>query len=152
MPRSTEVSGSPASGSEAAHAEINLDNLYVVLVEDDDLVRNATVAMLEARGVLVEATDSLEGLRLLVDGIERLPDVLLCDYRLSADHTALDAVQLMQDRLGPLNVVIFSGETIDFSRIEPLRHAQILRKPVSAEHVLTALSSARTPTSDQGAA
>lgn len=68
------------------------------------------------------------------------PSVLLCDDRLSAEHTALDAVQLMQDRLGPLNMLIFSGETIDFKRIEPLRHAQILCKPVSAEQVPVALS------------
>jgi signal transduction histidine kinase/ActR/RegA family two-component response regulator len=152
MPLADEVCCLPASGTEAAHAEIDLDNLYVVLVEDDDLVRNATVAMLQARGVLVDATDSLEGLHVLVDEIERLPDVLLCDYRLSADRTALDAVQMMQDRLGPLNVVIFSGETIDFNRIEPLRHAQILRKPVSAEHVLAALSWARAQAAGQGAA
>ena len=57
----------------------------------------------------------------------------------------------MQGELGPLNVVIFSGETIDFNRIDPLRHAQILRKPVSAEQVLTALSRARESATDHGA-
>lgn len=151
MPLAAEATCPPVGGLEPAHNEIDLDNLYVVLVEDDDLVRNATTAMLQARGVLVEATDSMEGLRVLVNEMERLPDVLLCDYRLSADQTALDAVQLVQDHLGPLAVVIFSGETIDFTRIEPLRHAQILRKPVAADHVLAALSWARTRKLDHGA-
>ncbi len=151
MPLAAEASMLAAHHTDAGHGPLELENLYVVLVEDDDLVRNATVAMLEARGVLVEATDSMEGLRVLVDEIERLPDVLLCDYRLSAEHTALDAVRLMQGELGPLNVVIFSGETIDFNRIDPLRHAQILRKPVSAEQVLTALSRARESATDHGA-
>jgi signal transduction histidine kinase len=129
---------------------LDLEHLYVILVEADALVRRATITMLEARKVLVDSTDSVDGLLRLIHELERVPDVLVCDYRLSSGETVVDVAELIHDRVGPISVIVFSDETPHLSSIEALHRVQVLRKPVSSQQLLNALAQSRWPPTGPG--
>lgn len=57
----------PAASCEPKGPAITkLQGLYVLLVEDDDLVRNSTALLLESQGMIVEVADSLESADALI--------------------------------------------------------------------------------------
>lgn len=118
----------------------DLQGLKLLFVEDDELVRNATLAMFRSHGLQVAATGSVAGLRSLIPKLQDRPNVLLCDYRLPDGQTVLDVMQLVNMHFGQIKLVILSGESQDFSQIEGLAGTTVLRKPVSSAQLLITLA------------
>jgi signal transduction histidine kinase len=104
---------------------------YVVLLEDDVLVRDTLAAVFSAHGVLYEAWGSIEEMQARLADIERAPDVLLSDYRLPAGRTALDAMRLMGERWGDVPTIILTGETLDPEAVLRLQGSSICHKPIA---------------------
>ncbi|MFM0120024.1 hybrid sensor histidine kinase/response regulator [Paraburkholderia sp. RL18-101-BIB-B] len=74
--------------------------LYVLLVEDDGLVRAATEALLTQWGVLVDSVKSITCIEELLDSVERYPDLIITDYRLPDGKTAHDVTETVRRKLG----------------------------------------------------
>lgn len=74
--------------------------------------------------------------------MERFPDGIVSDYHLPGGHTALDVVRAAGKRFGAVPLVVFSGESMDFSEVESLTKSQVLRKPVPAQDLLVAIEAA----------
>ncbi len=123
-------------------ATARLSGLYVLLVEDDELVNEATCALLKAHGALYEAVDSFDALDRLLATLERMPDMVLTDFRLPDGRTAVDVMQAIANHGLALPVVVFTGEALQagaFGRAEP---ATVLYKPVPAADLVRAIDQA----------
>ena len=89
----------------------NLRGIYILLVEDDGLVRSTVQAMLESWGCLVEASADLEAVCEFVKRAERIPDVVLTDFHLPDGKSAHDVIEVVQTEFRrPMPVVVMSGE------------------------------------------
>ncbi|BDC39141.1 hypothetical protein PTKU15_24380 [Paraburkholderia terrae] len=107
--------------------------LYVLLVEDDGLVRAATEALLVQWGLLVDSASSITHLEELLECIERYPDLIITDYRLHDGKTAHDVTESVYRKLGksvPCLVITgeasLAGGTVDCNQYT-------LMKPVTPE-------------------
>ena len=84
----------------------------ILLVEDNDLVRAHTEAMLRGLGYAVAAaSDGPSALRLLSD--RQPPDLLLTDVILPGGMTGRDVAEAMQEQLPRLRVLFISGYSGD---------------------------------------
>ncbi len=111
--------------------------LYVLYVEDDRLVRQSTAALLREYRVLCEPAGSIAELEALLPGLERMPDLVLTDFTLSAGHTARDVVRAVAAEFGePLPVIVLTGESEALALGPELEHAVVLRKPVASATLL----------------
>lgn len=107
--------------------------LYVLLVEDDGLVRAATEALLEQWGMLVDSAGSLTHMEELLDSIERYPDLVITDYRLHDGKTAHDVTESVQRKLGKSPpCLVITGEASSAGRTVACDQ-YILVKPVTPE-------------------
>lgn len=137
MPSAAVMSpGSQLEGSRFDH----LQGLYVLLVEDDDLVRVSTQRLLASAGMVCEAFGSFADFELALAGLEREPDVVLSDYRLPAERTAIDVLRSLRASLANTPMLVFSGESADFTRLPELAELPVLRKPVTPEALLQTLA------------
>lgn len=136
-----------AGGVEASRGK------YVVLIEDDELVRQSLAAVFNAHGVLYEAWGSIEEMRRQLPLTERAPDVLLSDYRLPDGKTALDAIELMRAHWGDVPTLIVTGESLNSYALTSLRGIPICYKPVAPLDLLRRIAaSARRAAEPPGAA
>jgi signal transduction histidine kinase/CheY-like chemotaxis protein len=119
---------------------------YVLYVEDDVLVRNSTISMFEEHQILYEAFSSLDGMEDRLRSLERVPDLLITDFRLPDGHTGEDVVRMVDRTLAAtLPTIIISGEALSSEQQNRLsaattRPARILRKPVAPEVLMTEIS------------
>jgi CheY-like chemotaxis protein len=116
-----------ADASEAAR----LDGLYVLLVEDDGLVRASTEALLAQWGVLFDSAATFHEYEEILGSVERFPDLIITDYRLRDFKTAREVAMLGASRLGkPCPCLVVTGEPS--ATIVPLScDHDVLSKPVS---------------------
>ncbi|MGF6815047.1 signal transduction histidine kinase [Paraburkholderia atlantica] len=119
--------------TDVAPSRASLRGLYILLVEDDRLVRASTEALFGQWGVLFDSANSLAELETLAHTIERLPDLVITDYRLPERHTAHDVVHLIAAQLPrPVPCLVITGEAgINAEGVLPERC--ILSKPLSAD-------------------
>lgn len=136
-PRVADNHASAEAGPSATTAR--LSGLYVVLVEDDELVSTATCALLKAHGALHEAVDSVDAFERLMLMLERTPDVVLTDFRLPEGRTALDVIQCITQQGLALPTVVFTGESLQPGAIEAIEPAAILYKPVPPAELVRAI-------------
>jgi DNA-binding response OmpR family regulator len=90
-------------------------------------------------GILYEAIGSESELKERLPLLERIPDLLITDYRLPGGGTAKNIVQLISHHFDTdIPVIILSGEA-QTSPIE-LIGAKVLSKPSSPETLLAAIA------------
>jgi signal transduction histidine kinase len=121
---------------------IDISGVFILYIEDDELIRKSTAALFDAHGLLYNIVPSVDGLRRQLKELERMPDVIVTDYRLPAGFNARDVVQLVRkefDALIPAIVVTGEASNLEdeLSAISPVR---VLRKPVQSEAVLLEIS------------
>ena len=120
---------------------VDLSGLYALYIEDDSLVRASTAALLDALGMRYEAFGSLAALEAALPDIEREPDLLISDYRLPDGRTAEHVARLAGEAFDPLPpLLVLTGEMLPFDEGPWLGSGRILRKPVSPEALVAAIS------------
>ncbi|RQO63281.1 hypothetical protein DBR47_01670 [Paucibacter sp. KBW04] len=131
--------GDEAHPSASLSPELGPSGLYTLLVEDDELVRMTTLRLLQSLHICCEAFASYECFEAALDALERVPEVVLSDYRLPNGRTAVDVRQALIDHGLDSAMVVFSGETADLSLLDALAGVPTLRKPMSSELLMQAL-------------
>lgn len=135
---------------------------FAMLIDDDALVREAMTVTLRDLGCRVcAAADEQEAAELLRTS-EFPPQILICDYRLGAGKTGIQAIaslrRLKEELYGTehaLPAVIISGDTAE-EELKQVANAglRMLHKPVEAQQLLSAmateLSSASSSPVEQG--
>jgi len=135
------VAARPASCSQAQPVVHGSDTAaHVLLVEDDDGVRNATRMLLKGEGYRVTATASLAQ---ALEGARRDPrvDLLVTDYHLSDGKLGTQVIAGVRAAVGPqLKVVLMTGDTSSAVRMLAAdRLMRIASKPVNSEELLSLL-------------
>ena len=91
-------------------APLGSPTFTIGLVEDNPLVMDALAQALQGLGHTVLAGTG--GAQLMEQLGERVPDIMVCDYRLGAGETGLDVIAAARTRFGPqLPAIILTGET-----------------------------------------
>jgi CheY-like chemotaxis protein len=110
----------------------------VLVVEDDDDVREAFAALLRASGYIVEtAADGHEALTLLRQDSEGARVILLDLMMPGMDGVAFRAAQLGDPRIRDIPVVVVSADSEGRRQAERMKVAAYLRKPVEPDALLT---------------
>jgi CheY-like chemotaxis protein/two-component sensor histidine kinase len=109
----------------------DISGLYLLYVEDDALVRKSAEALFDALGLLYESYGSVAELEADLPTLERIPDLLITDYRLPDGRTGEDVVRLTTEAFeAPLPLIVVTGE-MKLPGDAWLGAGKILRKPVS---------------------
>jgi two-component system, sensor histidine kinase len=111
----------------------SLRGLYVLLVEDDSLVRASMEALFARWGVLFDSVRSVAELHDLLQTIERVPDLVISDYRLPEMSTAHDVVRLLAAHFSRrVPCLVVTGEAAAGAQ-GVLPERCVLSKPLSAD-------------------
>jgi CheY-like chemotaxis protein len=118
----------------------NHDLGRILLVEDDDEIREALTSALEQQGYGVDsARNGREALDRLHDGVQ--PRLILLDLMMPVmDGWQFRAAQLEDPRICRIPVVVLSAMTNLRARGTDLHVAECLAKPVDLSHLLEAVS------------
>lgn len=111
--------------------EDEIKGVKILLVEDDELARDAIMGLLASWGCdVAQAATAAQASEALQSGF--VPDLILSDYRLEGDENGLDIIeQLREQAQMKLPACLMSGDT-DASLMQMARTAKIplLHKPV----------------------
>lgn len=101
----------------------------ILVIDDDEAVREGMRRLLTSWGALSEAVEGIEEARLCVE--RSVPDLVICDYRLREQRTGAEAIAILRERIADLPAILITGDTAP----ERLREAEasgipLLHKPV----------------------
>lgn len=121
---------------------MDLSGFYLLYVEDDALVRKSACALFDTLDLRYEAYASYAELEAGAPTLERVPDLLITDYRLPEGRTAEDVVRLTREAFdAELPLIVVTGEMPAFEEGSWLGSGRVLRKPVSPETLIAEISS-----------
>jgi signal transduction histidine kinase/ActR/RegA family two-component response regulator len=111
LPRAAEADAVPGLPHEKA-VQGDLSNVMVLVVDDERSILRATQGLLETWGCAVAtATNAAEAIA-CVNAMDRLPDLLICDYRLRANENGIDIVHAVRRAVGmETPALLVTGET-----------------------------------------
>jgi two-component system, sensor histidine kinase len=145
----------PASSNQAALPQVRAEETlvhhlqsgrpHVLLVDDDQSVRDATRMLLKVEGYRVTAVSSLaEAVETASNGGGL--DVLLTDYHLSEGETGVQVIAALRKRLGvPLKAVLITGDTSSAIKDLPTDpYLRVTSKPIKADELLALLKALLT--------
>jgi CheY-like chemotaxis protein len=141
LPASTNRVKSPYVRSERTPAcQPHVGEPLVLLVDDDQAVRDATRMLLSVAGYRVTAVASLTEALDTTRSDARF-DLLITDYHLSEGETGLQVITALRERFGPaLKAVLITADTSSAIKDLPLDPClRIISKPISADELLTLL-------------
>lgn len=131
---------SPAAAAPGRYA------LFVIVIDDERAVRDATTMLLTSWGCQVVAAGSAGELDdLAFSG--RVPDLIIADLRLRDSATGIAAIHALRSRFGQdIPGLIITGDTMP-SRLQQIRDSglAVLHKPLRPEKLLESLASLAAP-------
>ena len=120
-----------------AGAPQDFQGVYALYVEDDILVRDATIALFHGCALVHEAVASFAELEAVLPSLARAPDIIVTDYRLDALQTGRDVIELVRGEYGDdIPAIVMTGEISDLGEEPWLGAGKILRKPISPQRLL----------------
>ncbi|MET0594658.1 MAG: response regulator [Polyangiaceae bacterium] len=117
----------------------------ILIVEDDDDIREALTQILELEGYVVrEAVNGREALELTAKG--PTPDLILLDLMMPVmDGWQFRAEQLKDPVLSKVPVVVISADAGVHEKVTTFGAAAVLPKPISLDRLLRAVESLCPP-------
>jgi signal transduction histidine kinase/CheY-like chemotaxis protein len=132
---------SPVFGAvQSSRARPDLAGCFVIVVDDDDLGREATAEIFCLHGCLVLASVGLDELMGELVNHLRSPDLIVTDYRLGSDRTAEELVQRIRaycDDHVPALIVTADGSASCAAWVNEVG-ASLLMKPAPPETLVDA--------------
>lgn len=117
-----------------------LDDMIVIVIENDDAVREGMVAVLEDWGTSPLEARDLEGARTLIADVGVAPDVIIADYLLDDGETGLDAILRLRAAHGPIPAVIVSADRTTELRGHAVKNEiTLLHKPLELHRLQAVL-------------
>jgi signal transduction histidine kinase/CheY-like chemotaxis protein len=119
-----------------------LDNVFVLVVDDEAMVREGMRGLLAGWGCHVVTAGSGEEAMARLEEHERMPDLIISDYRLPGGETGIDAIQRIQASLPEdIPALLISGDTAPERLVEAQASGyHLLHKPVQPAKLRALLS------------
>ncbi|MEH6588731.1 MAG: hybrid sensor histidine kinase/response regulator [Halioglobus sp.] len=116
----------------------SLESLTILVVDDQEAVRDGMKTLLETLGCRVIIAEGTLDALAAISG--QLPDIALVDYRLRGDDSGLITIRKLREQLPWLPALILSGETAP-EKLQEVRESGItmLSKPVLIEPLKRAI-------------
>lgn len=133
----SEAEQSPGQDVNALAAHSPLAGKLAVVVEDEDAILGAMQVLLTQWGCeVVLAKSSHEAVQRL-DGLQRCPDVLICDFELRTTETGIDVIHLLRDEFNhEIPALLITGAVANDQLQELQKQGlTILHKPVNAQEL-----------------
>ncbi len=110
----------------------NVSGKIIALVEDDLDIREFTTELMQEWGCQVFAGENGESVQRELDKAALAPDLLVCDYRLPDNQTALDVMRNMRAIWNNLPVLVITGDTAT-ETLQAIQKsgASLLHKPIA---------------------
>ncbi|HMI85566.1 MAG TPA: response regulator [Polyangiaceae bacterium] len=114
---------------------------YILIVEDDDDIREALTQILELEGYVVrEAANGREALE--ISAREPVPSLILLDLMMPVmDGWQFRSEQLKDPTLSKIPVVVISADASVHEKVASFGAASVLPKPISLDRLLRAVES-----------
>jgi signal transduction histidine kinase/CheY-like chemotaxis protein len=121
-----------------------LKNLLVLVVDDDESIRDAISTLLERWGATpLSASGSAEALAVLTE-IGMAPDVIIADYHLAGEN-GLEVIDAIRRQEGEVFAILISADrSPELYRLASERSVFLRQKPVDADEFATLLRGVRT--------
>ena len=122
-----------------------LDGALIALVEDDDAVRLALQTVLQQAGAFVVAAASGPAALALLADADRMPDLILTDWRLGAGGDGREVIEALRRRCFGRTLpafVLTAFERDATPALAGMARVQVLRKPVATATLLAQLAAA----------
>lgn len=142
LPRADAAWGRAETKASAAMPAQPLRDTFIVVVDDEKFVLDATRAVLELHGSFVVTAGSGAEAILQLGHSKRVPDALICDYRLRAGETGAEVAERIREEFNTdIPAILITGDTAP-ERILELQATglPILHKPIHEKDLLAALS------------
>lgn len=129
-----------ASPFEISYARQNIGGKVIAFVEDDADIREFTTEFMQEWGCQVFAGEDVGSVLRELDKAALRPHMLLCDYRLPKNQTALDVMRQMREHCGELPVLVVTGDTAA-ETLQAIQQsgASLLHKPIAPTRLRTAM-------------
>jgi two-component system, sensor histidine kinase len=128
-----------------------LTGLFVLVVDDDRLVRDSIGTLLSVNGAELVSYENAEQALNGLQQLTRLPDIALIDYQLSGGRNGIDMLNIMRLQHSQIQGVLLTGNTDPVLVGEVERAgAKLLHKPVRAERLLRIIEACRLPAGQTG--
>lgn len=117
---------------DAAKPDASVENLCVLVIDDDEMIRNAIRQLMERWGCVVLSAASAEQALAVMAASSAQPHVILADYRLRGEANGVDAIRQVQRAVGfDLPAAIVTGDTAP-DRLQEANSSgfPLLHKPV----------------------
>jgi two-component system, sensor histidine kinase len=127
------VSSAPLDG--------DLNSRWVIVIDDESMIRDATRTLLSQWGCEVTLASSGDEAVELLAMSQRVPSAILCDYRLRDEEYGLDAIEkLRMEFCEDIPAILITGDTAP-DRIAEIKSSgiPILHKPLQAQTLRQAL-------------
>jgi len=119
----------------------SINGAFIVVIDDDARICEATKTMLELHGAEVIIAESGESAIQKMIFNSRMPDLILSDYRL-IEETGLECIEKIRNEFNEdIPAVIITGDTAP-DELKLLKEAgmEILYKPVPADALLVSIA------------
>lgn len=116
-------------------ATASLLQALIVVIEDDESILYAMRTLLEQwDSRVIAATSGAEALALCSEEI-KIPDLLICDYRLNLSETGLEVIANLRDEFNhPIPAILITGDiSAQLSQDAASAGSILMHKPVQAE-------------------
>ena len=138
---------SSLSASEAIAVHPQMNNAFIVVIDDEVQIVESTSSLLQLHGfTVITASGSADAIKKL-QHTDKRPDLLLCDFRL-LNETGVEAIGLIQEEFNyDIPAIIITGETSP-PEIQAITHLgyKTLFKPLSSDSLLQAIHATLQPT------
>ena len=110
---------------------------WILLVDDEPAIVDATRMLLESEGFDVLTAASAEEAVASINESRQSPDLLLTDYHLRSGETGLNVIDAVRGQLQfRIPAILISGDTSDSVAVTDLECAAFLTKPVAVDDLL----------------
>lgn len=136
LPLETDGRKTPPQQKVDLVSDLDLAGLFVVVVDDEETVRDATKMLLRSWGCeVLSASSQSELIATLSQDDYPVPDLLISDYRLRDNKSGLDAVAAVYDYFkAEIPVIIITGDSSEkiASEVTAENHMLVL-KPINSQ-------------------
>ncbi len=138
------IAQNEVSGKYVNHEDALL-GIRVLVIDDELIVREAVAQVISSwGGEVLLAASGLDALGCIGELDGKLPDVIICDFRLSLEENGLDAIQLIHSATNNPDIpaMILTGDTAP-KQVKEFKKYQfpVLHKPVHPEELFTRIKS-----------
>jgi CheY-like chemotaxis protein len=94
------------------HSNANLEGCTILLIDDEEIILEATRGLLMQWGCSVLIAENLEQALQLLMTQPQLPNAMICDYRLRGRENGATAIQMIRDEFNAdIPALLLTGDT-----------------------------------------